>query len=123
MRGCHITRIESRVGLGIPDCLIAFKEGVFVMLELKVVKRGRKVNLSPHQIAFHLKHATDMGCPTFVLVQHIPPSGMTRESMLLLYKGSQVMELKKLGVDLQPEGEWSWRAPMWEMMRDQLLTA
>ena len=123
LRGCHITRIESRVGLGIPDCLIAFKEGVFVMLELKVVKRGRKVNLSPHQIAFHLKHATDMGCPTFVLVQHIPPSGMTRESMLLLYKGSQVMELKKLGVDLQPEGEWSWRAPMWEMMRDQLLTA
>ena len=122
LRDCHFTRIESRVGLGIPDCLLAFKEGVFVMLELKVVKRGRKVNLSPHQVAFHLKHA-DLGCPTYILVQHIPPSGMTRESMLLLYKGSQVMELKKLGVDLQPEGEWSWRAPMWEMMRDQLLTA
>lgn len=123
LRGCHITRIESRVGLGIPDCLIACKEGVFVMLELKVVKRGRKVNLSPHQIAFHLKHATDMGCPTFILVQHIPTGGMVKDSMLLLYGGDQVMELAKLGVDLQPIGQWSWGQPMWEVMRHQLLTS
>jgi len=34
----HITRIESRAGLGIPDMLIAFEpEGLFVMMELKVV--------------------------------------------------------------------------------------
>lgn len=121
LRDCHFTRIESRVGLGIPDCLLAFKEGVLVLVEMKVVKRGRKVALSPHQVAFHLKHS-DLRCPTFILVQHIPPSGMTRDSMLLLYRGSQVLELSKLGVELEPCGEWSWRAPMWEMMRDQLLT-
>ena len=33
------------------------------MLELKVVKRGKKVSLSPHQIAFHLVHA-EMRVPT-----------------------------------------------------------
>ena len=55
---CHITRIESRVNLGIPDCLVAFKvPGEFVMVELKVVRRGRKVALSPHQVSFHAKHA------------------------------------------------------------------
>ena len=42
---CFITRIESRVNLGIPDCLVAFPHGEFVMLELKVVKRGRKIDL------------------------------------------------------------------------------
>jgi hypothetical protein len=55
----HITRLESRVGLGVPDCLIALgpQQPRFVMVELKVTKRGRKVALSPHQVAFHLKHA------------------------------------------------------------------
>jgi hypothetical protein len=33
----HITRIESRVNLGIPDCLIALTKNRFVMVELKVV--------------------------------------------------------------------------------------
>jgi hypothetical protein len=65
----HITRLESRVGLGIPDCLVALgpQQPRFVMIELKVVK-GRKLAISPHQVAFHLKHA-DMKAPTFILVQ------------------------------------------------------
>ena len=29
-----ITRLENRVGLGLPDCLIAIPNGVFVMVEL-----------------------------------------------------------------------------------------
>lgn len=121
LRDCHLSRLESRVGLGIPDVLIGFKEGQFVMLELKVVNRGKQVRLSPHQVAFHLKHA-DYGCPTFILVHHIP-RGVVKESMLLLYGGDQVMELSKLGVDLQPVGQWSWTGAMWEMIRHKLLTA
>ena len=100
---------------------MGFKEGQFVMLELKVVSRGKQVRLSPHQVAFHLRHA-DYGCPTFILVHHIP-RGVVKESMLLLYGGDQVMELSKLGVDLQPIGQCSWVSPMWEVLRHQLLTA
>ena len=72
LQNCLITRIESRVNLGIPDCLIALRRtGTFVPVELKVVKHGRRVRLSPHQIAFHSRHA-ELGCATFVLVLFVP---------------------------------------------------
>lgn len=119
---CHITRIESRVNLGIPDCLVAFPHGEFVMVELKVVKRGRKVTLSPHQVAFHLKHA-DLRCPTFILVQYYPPKALTvAGSELLLYGGDQALELHKLGIELQPIDRWPWTGVPWNMVRQALLT-
>ena len=77
--------------------------------------------MSPHQIAFHLKHA-DLGCPTLILVQYIPPSGFVRESELLLYANHQILELKRLGVGLEPIGRWAWSGVMWEMLRHALLT-
>lgn len=118
---CHITRIESRVGLGIPDCLIAFKRsGEFVMLELKVVSRGLKVALSPHQVAFHLKHS-DMRCPTFILVLY-SPTGKRKEAELLLYRGDQVMDVHKLGVQAAPLARWPWLAVPWQMVKHCLLT-
>ena len=49
--GADIERIENRVNLGIPDMLVGVLDR-FVLLELKVVDRGLKVNLRPHQIAF-----------------------------------------------------------------------
>ena len=118
---CHFTRIESRVGLGIPDCLLAFPHGSLTLLELKVVKRGLRVNLSPHQVAFHLKHS-DLRCLTWIVVQYIPPSGFVRESQLLLYRNDQVVELKRLGVALEPVARWPWNAVMWDMVRYTLLT-
>ena len=118
---CHLTRIESRVGLGIPDCLVAFKRsGEFVMVELKVVKRGFKVNLSPHQVAFHLKHA-DMHCPTFVVVQY-SPAGKTAAGELLVYSGDQVMDVHKLGVKAEPLARWPWLGVQWQMVKQVLLT-
>jgi len=92
------------------------------MLELKVVKRGRKVALSPHQVAFHLKHS-DLRCPTFVLVQYYPPQALTAaKSELRLYAGEQVVELHKLGLDLEPVECWLWTGVMWHMLRQALLT-
>ena len=92
------------------------------MLELKVVKRGRKVNLSPHQVAFHLKHA-DLRCPTYVLVQYYPPQAVTvARSELLLYAGDQVLELSKLGIELEPVGRWPWTGVPWHLLRQSLLT-
>lgn len=110
----YITRIESRVNLGIPDCLVALEETAkFVMVELKVVSRGRKVSVSPHQVSFHLKHAS-LRCPTFFLVQYIPPKS---PAMLLLFGGHQAEGLLKKGVDLDPMAAWPMDRVNWIELR------
>lgn len=118
LRDCLITRIESRVNLGIPDCLIAFSGvGRFVMVELKVVKRGRQVLLSPHQVAFHLKHAS-LGCPTFILVQYHPPGTTSSlKADLRLYRGDQVEALLVRGMDEPPVESWTLAKVDWQMLR------
>jgi hypothetical protein len=90
------------------------------MLELKVVSRGLKVALSPHQVAFHLKHS-DMRCPTFILVLY-SPTGKRKEAELLLYRGDQVMDVHKLGVQAAPLARWPWLAVPWQMVKHCLLT-
>jgi hypothetical protein len=118
---CHFTRIESRVNLGIPDCLLAFPHGEFVMVELKVVKRGRKVALSPHQVSFHVKHA-DLRCPTFVLVQYHPPgTAHASKSELLLYAGEQAIDLVTLGIDTPAMARWPWTGVSWAELRNHLV--
>ena len=114
---CLITRIESRINLGIPDCFIAL--GIsreFVPVELKVVNRGKKVRLSPHQIAFHHRHA-EKGFRTFLLVLHVPfGRSATKDGELLLYGGEQVMELAKGGIDTEPLAAWPYGAVPWELV-------
>ena len=116
-----ITRLESKVGLGIPDCLIALEKECWVMVELKVVKSGKKVKLSPHQIAFQLKHAS-MGMLTYILVHH-QKTGTTRpaDGRLLLYHGSQAEELFRLGIDATPLDSWRLDAVLWDVLRYRLL--
>lgn len=106
------------MNLGFPDCLIALKpEGIFVPVELKVVRRGRQIDLRPHQVAFHVSHA-DMGCPTFILVEYHPPGTVSaRKAELLLYHGAQAIELTRLGVDTVPVDRWNYAAPMWHRLR------
>lgn len=117
---CRITRIESRVGLGIPDCLIAIAREGLVLLELKVVKRGKKVALSPHQIAFHLTHGK-MGVPCFILVQYHPPKAPTlRGAAWLLYRSDQVLDLVRDGVDLPPADSWPADKVLWHMLKNAL---
>jgi hypothetical protein len=109
------------VNLGIPDVLLAFPHGVFVMAELKVVKRGRKVNLSPHQVAFHIKHA-DLRCPTYILVQYYPPGTVrASKSELLLYCGEQALDVVRLGIDTPALARWPWTGISWAEMRKHLV--
>ena len=64
------TRVESWASFGFPDLVGYTGNTGFFTVELKVTKSNR-VALSPHQIAFHVKHPTD----TFILVQaHAPRS-------------------------------------------------
>lgn len=78
------------MNLGIPDCLIAV-DGRFVLVELKVAKTNGKVQLSPHQIAFHVSHRD---YPTFILVQ----SGRGRSGKIHLYRGEAAIDVSRLGI-------------------------
>ena len=81
------TRVESWASFGFPDLVGYTGNTGFFTVELKVTKSNR-VALSPHQIAFHVKHPTD----TFILVQaHEPRS-------VILCPGSMVRELAASGL-------------------------
>lgn len=85
-----------------------------------MVKRGKKVSLSPHQIAFHLVHA-EMRVPTFILVQYFPPGVTNRgKSELLLFRGDQAEELHHMGVEAEPHDSWVLTGPVWHMLRLRL---
>ena len=124
LSNCLITRIESRVGLGIPDCIIALRRsGTYAPVELKVVTHGRRVRLSPHQIAFHARHA-EIGCATFVLVLFVPFRKVaSKEGVLKLYGGDQIFELAKSGVDTTPIASWHYGTMPWSMLEIELMKA
>ena len=75
-------RLENLSLSGTPDLLGYNNSGHFFTVELKVTK-SNKVRLSPHQIAFHVKHPNN----SFILVEHLG-SGTVK-----LFRGSRIMEL------------------------------
>jgi hypothetical protein len=83
-------RLENQGLLGTPDLLGYNDSGTFFTVELKVTK-GNKVRLSPHQIAFHVKHPHN----TFIMVQHLG-SGTVK-----LFRGNQILELAACGLSLE----------------------
>ena len=89
------------------------------MLELKVVAKGKKVNLSPHQISFLIKHSS-LGAPVFVLVQHKLLGGIS--NYLSLYKGESAIELFERGIDAPFLLRYPASAVNWSEIRKMLLT-
>ena len=85
-------RIENWALLGTPDLLGYSPLGNFFTLELKATK-SNKVQLSPHQVSFHMKHKTN----TFVLVACALKLGSYR-----LYPGHRILELVDSGLKLEP---------------------
>ena len=85
-------RLENWALLGTPDVLGYSPLGNFFTLELKRTK-SNKVQLSPHQVSFHMKHKTN----TFVLVACDPKLGAYR-----LYPGARILELEACGLKLEP---------------------
>ena len=81
------TRLENTSSLGTPDLLGYNKNNFFFTVELKVAN-SNSVRLSPHQIAFHLRHPKN----SFILVKHLA------SSRLKLYEGSQVKQLVACGL-------------------------
>jgi hypothetical protein len=82
-------RLENLSLSGTPDLLGYNANSHFFTVELKVTK-SNKVRLSPHQIAFHVKHPNN----TFILLEHLG-SGTVK-----LFRGSRIKELAACGFKL-----------------------
>ena len=85
------TRIENSAALGTPD-LLGYLNNNFFTIELKVVKSGYKIRLSPHQISFHIRHPIN----TFILVKDV------KKKRLCMYLGSQIYDLVENGLKTEP---------------------
>ena len=83
------TRIENSSVLGTPDLLGYNANSHFFTVELKVIK-GNKIQFSPHQIAFHVRHPNN----TFIMVKHLA----SRDEKL--YEGRDIMKLVACGLKL-----------------------
>lgn len=118
LRSCGVDteRIENRVNLGVSDMLVGAGSR-FAAVELKVVSRGLKVALRPHQIAFLTRHAM-RGRPCFVLVHR--PAGTARPAEIALYPGSQAVELAVEGLRLAPVRSWPSKGMPWQELADIL---
>ena len=84
------TRIENTSVSGTPDLLGYNTFGHYFTVELKVTKRG-KVQLSPHQIAYHVTHPKN----SFILVKSLD------QRSVILYPGSAVRDLVAWGLELE----------------------
>ena len=85
-----LIRLENNSLHGTPDLLVCNANGHFFTIELKVTK-SNKVNLSPHQIAFHVKHPHN----TFIMVEALGLGSVK------LFRGSRIMELAACGFKLE----------------------
>jgi Holliday junction resolvase len=87
----RLTRLETWAQPGVPDLLVCDHHGRFHFIELKVSK-GRKVNLSPHQIAWLTNHNH---ASAWIIVRHRHKG----DERLSLYHAKQAMSLKERGLD------------------------
>ena len=87
---CHATRIENRVGSGVPD-VHAVWDGLAFWIELKVTKTSA-VRLSPHQIAWNTAYSLSGGL-SLILVKHLS------QGTLFLFEGHQAREIASEGLD------------------------
>jgi len=84
------TRIENTSVSGTPDLLGYNSSGHYFTVELKVT-RSNKVQLSPHQIAYHITHPKN----SFILVKSLD------QRSVILYPGSAVRDLVAWGLELE----------------------
>ena len=96
-----VSRLESYVTPGFPDCLIFHNVTGFFTIELKIAQPNNTIHLSPFQIAWNMRHANE-GAPVYILV------GGLADGHVKLFHGSWAAHLGQKTVDLVPglyEGE------------------
>ena len=99
-----ITRIESYVTPGFPDCLIYHEDIGFFTVELKVVRRNKKgigkVAVSPLQIAWNTLHAAH-NAPSFIMI-YDPGKRSTK-----LFSSAKLLELRDNDYDSVDGALWT----------------
>ena len=90
-----VSRLESYVTPGFPDCLIFHNVTGFFTLELKIAQANKKVLISPFQIGWNMRHAI-AGSQSYILVS-LPLKGEVK-----LFHGCKTKELAASTVDLVP---------------------
>ena len=84
-----LIRLENNSLHGTPDLLGYNNSGHFFTIELKVTS-GNKIEFSPHQISFHVRHPHN----TFIIAEALGPGTVK------LFRGSRIMELDACGFKL-----------------------
>ena len=90
-----VSRLESYVTPGFPDCLIYHKDTGFFTLELKVIQSNNRISLSPFQIAWNMKHAM-LGAPSYILVN------LVQGGEVKLFHGCKTKDLGHMTLDQVP---------------------
>ena len=83
-----VSRLESYVTPGFPDCLIFHNVTGFFTVELKLIKDNNRVMISPFQIAWNMRHSL-AGAACFILVGGLPKGDVK------LFHGSKPRNLLK----------------------------
>ena len=90
-----VSRLESYVTPGFPDCLIYHKDTGFFTVELKVLGSNNKVTLSPFQIAWNMRHAL-AGAQSYILVR------LPIDDRVKLFHGCKTKDLGQNTIDIVP---------------------
>ena len=109
-----VSRLESYVTPGFPDCLIFHNVTGFFTVELKIIKANNKITISPFQIGWNMRH-TLAGAQSFILVGGLP------NRHVKLFHGSKTKELGQCTVDLVP-GLYEGRLEdlvLWQVVNSQ----
>lgn len=114
--GCTVERIENRVNAGMPDLLVGIGRR-FVMVELKRVQFGQTVSISPHQVAFHIRHTRALR-PCFILIHQ--DAKQSRPGGIFLYSGADAIQLYDNGLKTEPLAQWGIKEIEWEQVLDKL---
>ena len=81
-----VSRLESYVTPGFPDCLIYHRTTGFFTVELKLVQPNNKLRVSPFQIAWNMRHS-QLSAPVFIMV------GGLSKGHVKLFSGSRIKDL------------------------------
>ena len=90
-----VSRLESYVTPGFPDCVIFHNVTGFFTLELKIVQPNNKVKFSVFQRAWNMIHYIH-GAPVYILV------GGLKGNRVKLFPGESIEALGQKTMDLVP---------------------
>ena len=90
-----VSRLESYVTPGFPDCVIFHNVTGFFTIELKIIQPNNKVKFSVFQKAWNLRHA-NARASVYILV------GGLKDNRVKLFHGASIKDLGQKTVDQVP---------------------